>query len=230
MKSGKLVLLRHGQSEWNKRDLFTGWVDVPLSPLGIEEALQAGKKIAHIPFDVIFTSKLIRAEMTAFLAMSVHRGGKIPYRIDALSREHSSWNAIHSKETLESCIPVISAMELNERMYGALQGLNKQETRKKFGESQVLLWRRSYDIAPPEGESLELNVKRTVPYFEKQIQPRLQKGESILLVAHGNSLRSIVMYIEGLSKEAIVKLEIPTGDPFAYTYEDGVFHRSLVDE
>ncbi len=227
---GKLVLLRHGQSEWNKRDLFTGWVDIPLSKEGIEEAFNAGRKVAHIPFDIIYSSDLSRAQTTVFLAMSVHQSGKIPQLIHVPQKGRPAWDNIHSEETQKTCIPMISAWQLNERMYGQLQGLNKSETRKKFGDEQVLKWRRSYDIAPPEGESLKMNAERTIPYFEEMILPDVKKGKNVFVVAHGNSLRAISMYLDHLSPEEVVKLEVATGEPFVYIYENGKLRKGKLDE
>jgi 2,3-bisphosphoglycerate-dependent phosphoglycerate mutase len=226
---GKIVLLRHGQSQWNKEDLFTGWVDIPLSSEGIDEAFSAGQKMQNLLFDVIFVSELVRAQMTAFLAMSLNKRGKIPRFIHPTDPAHPGWDEIHSEETKSKCIPVYSAWQLNERMYGSLQGLNKEETRKKYGADQVHIWRRSYDVVPPQGESLEINAKRTIPYFEEMILPRLINNETILISAHGNSLRAIVMYMESLTNEQVIKLEIPTGEPFAYTYKQGKFLRIPLD-
>lgn len=225
---GKLVMLRHGQSEWNKKNLFSGWVDIPLSTEGIEEALQAGRLMKHLDFDVIFVSELIRSQMTACLALSVNQSGKVPRFIRTLDPHHKGWDTVYSDKAIDVCIPVYPAWELNERMYGALQGLNKAETKEEFGESQVQLWRRSYDIAPPQGESLENNAKRTIPYFEQMILPWLKKNKTVLISAHGNSLRSIVMNLDALTKEQVVQLEIPTGEPFAYSYEDGKFRRTSI--
>lgn len=221
--SSKLILLRHGQSEWNKRNLFTGWVDIPLSQEGIQEAFEAGKHIAHLPVDMIYVSSLSRAQMTATIAMSVHRSGKVPVFLHgdkAQQRER-----IYDEETQASTIPVMIAWQLNERMYGELQGLNKQQTREKFGDAQVQIWRRSFDVAPPGGESLADTAARTIPYFESNILPHLKEGKNILIVAHGNSLRSIVMSLDGLSREEVVKLELATGEPLIYVYDKGKIRR-----
>lgn len=225
---GKLILLRHGQSEWNKRNLFTGWVDIPLSEDGIQEAFAAGKKIAHLPIDVIFTSSLIRAQMTAFLAMSQSRSQKIPCLIHKSEERLKDWGLIYSKAAEADCIPVFTAWELNERMYGELQGLNKQETKQRFGEAQVQLWRRSYDTMPPCGESLAMTAERAIPYFEQEIIPYLRQRKTVFISAHGNSLRAIVMFIEKLSHEEIVALEIATGVPMMYEYRDGHFLKGMI--
>ncbi len=227
---GKLVMIRHGQSEWNKQNLFTGWVDIPLSQEGIKESINAGHAIAQIPFDIIFVSALVRAQMTMYMAMSVHKGGKIPRVIHKPEKGQIGWDEIYSEHARQACIPVIQAWQLNERMYGALQGLNKDETRRKFGEEQVQIWRRSYDVAPPEGESLEMNAERTIPYFQEMILPQLLDKKNVLIVAHGNSLRAIVMALDGLTKDEVVRLEIPTGQPLAYLCKQGKLSKGNLDD
>ena len=195
----KLILLRHGQSVWNAANKFTGWTDVELSEVGKDEAAKAGKDLADVSIDVIHTSDLIRAQKTAAIVME---------------HNHSSGD-----------VPTYRDFRLNERHYGALQGLDKDETREKYGPEQVHIWRRSYDVPPPEGESLEMCAERTLPYLSEAIMPDLEEGKTVLVAAHGNSLRSIVMKIEGLSKEDILSLEIPTGIPRIYTYAEGEFTR-----
>ena len=196
----RLILVRHGQSVWNAANRFTGWTDVDLSEKGVEEADEAGLQLADIRFDVVHTSDLIRAQRTAEIIMGHNQasGDDVPTRYD--------WR-------------------LNERHYGALQGLNKAETAEKHGAAQVHVWRRSYDVAPPEGESLEMTAQRTIPYFIDEIVPDLEGGLNVLVSAHGNSLRSIGMHLEGISSEEIVSLEIPTGEPIHYTYDEGVISR-----
>ena len=196
----RLILVRHGQSVWNAANRFTGWTDVDLSEKGVEEADEAGLQLADIRFDVVHTSDLIRAQRTAEIIMGHNQasGDDVPTRYD--------WR-------------------LNERHYGALQGLNKAETAEKHGAEQVHVWRRSYDVAPPEGESLEMTAQRTIPYFIDEIVPDLGGDLNVLVSAHGNSLRSIVMHIEGISPEEIVSLEIPTGEPIHYTYDEGLISR-----
>lgn len=220
-KKSKLILMRHGQSEWNKQNLFTGWVDIPLSVEGVQEALRAGKKIANLPIDIIFVSSLIRAQMTAMLAMTEHKGGKVPVVMHKGEGKLEEWSQIHNPNVQDKIIPVFKSWELNERMYGKLQGLNKQETIDKFGADQVKIWRRSYDVAPPEGESLEMTAARAIPYFKETIFPLLQKGKNIFISAHGNSLRAIVMYLLGLSKEQVLELELTTGEPMIFSEHDG---------
>ncbi|VVB70339.1 2,3-bisphosphoglycerate-dependent phosphoglycerate mutase [uncultured archaeon] len=205
-----LILLRHGESVWNKENVFTGWVDIPLSAKGRKEALNAGKKLKKFNLDIIFTSKLIRAQETLTLSLQDNR--KIPWFQDAANK----WNFYFGKHDL---VPVIQAWQLNERFYGNLQGLNKDEMRKKYGADQVFLWRRSYDVKPPKGESLDDTATRTIPYFEKQIVPYLKKGKNVLIVAHGNSLRSIIMELDNLTGDEVAKLEVPTGIPIVYDFD-----------
>jgi len=224
-KPAKLILMRHGQSEWNKLNLFTGWVDIPLSWQGIQEALEGGRKIAHVPIDVIFVSSLIRSQMTAMLAMVSHHSGKVPCMHHEREEKLESWGKIYSEAALEKCIPVFATWQLNERMYGKLQGLNKQETKEQFGEAQVQKWRRSFDIAPPEGESLAMTTERTLPYFQQSVMPFLKSGKNVFISAHGNSLRAIVMFLDRLSQEEVVALEIATGDPLTYEFCDGEWRK-----
>lgn len=221
----KLILLRHGQSVLNKYNVFTGWIDIPLTKKGIEESLMAGEKLADMPIDIIFSSTLIRAQMTAALVMSVHKDQKVPYIVHPAPGKLAEWGHNYSEDQ-EMYIPMITAWELNERMYGELQGLNKQETQEKFGKEQVHLWRRSFDVPPPKGESLEMTARRSVPYFQEKILPCLQEGKNVLVSAHGNSLRSIVMFLDHLSKEEVLQLEIPTGEALIYTYSEGTFSKN----
>jgi 2,3-bisphosphoglycerate-dependent phosphoglycerate mutase len=186
---GRLVLLRHGESQWNLENRFTGWVDVPLSSRGIQEAKNAGEKLRPYRFDRAFTSVLQRANDTLRLALEVIGQTNIPTEKDKA---------------------------LNERMYGELQGLNKAETAKKYGEDQVKIWRRSYDVRPPGGESLQDTAARVLPYYERAIKPHVLKDETILIAAHGNSLRALVMELEQLSREQVLELNIPTGAPLLY--------------
>ena len=221
----QLILLRHGQSEWNKKNIFTGWIDIPLSEKGIEEALEAGRTLKQIPIDLIYTSTLIRGMMTAMLAMSVHGSGKVPVVLHPGQGKLEAWGKCYEPSTESELIPVYQAWELNERMYGELQGCNKQQMREKFGEEQVKIWRRSFSTPPPGGESLQMTAERTIPYFEGQIVPQLTAGKNVLVSAHGNSLRSIVMDLEQLSEEEVLQLEIPTGKPLIYVYQKGKLSR-----
>lgn len=219
----KLILMRHGQSEWNFHNLFTGWVDIPLSLKGIDEAFEGGQKIKDIPIDLIFTSSLMRAQMTAMLVMNVHGSGKVPVILHPGEGKLEEWGTIYGAEAEKHVVPVIRAWELNERMYGELQGLNKAETAEKFGAEQVQIWRRSFDVSPPKGESLKDTAARTLPYFDRFIFPQLQAGKNVLIAAHGNSLRSIIMKLDRLTPEQIVKLELATGHPVVYDFDQGHF-------
>jgi 2,3-bisphosphoglycerate-dependent phosphoglycerate mutase len=216
----KLVLIRHGESEWNKLNLFTGWTDVDLSEKGHEEAKSAGRllKAEGYDFDVCYTSILKRAIHT------------LNHVLDEMDR---AW------------LPVVKSYKLNERHYGALQGLNKAETAEKYGDEQVKIWRRSYDVKPPAleptderapqnqemfrgidpaelplNESLETTVARVVPYFENVIKEDMKAGKRVLIAAHGNSLRALVKYFDNLSNDEIIGVNIPTGSPLVYEFDD----------
>jgi 2,3-bisphosphoglycerate-dependent phosphoglycerate mutase len=184
-----LVLLRHGESQWNLENRFTGCVDVPLSPKGEEEARRAGLLLQDVPINIVYTSVLKRAVDTATIALK-ERGG--------------------------SELPTVRDKALNERHYGDLQGLNKAEVAEQYGNEQLQIWRRSYDVPPPHGESLKDTASRTLPYFNKMILADIKSGKNVLVVAHGNSLRSIVMYLDKLTPEQVVELNIPTGLPLLY--------------
>lgn len=186
-----LVLVRHGQSEWNLKNLFTGWKDPGLTELGIEEARTAGKRLKEmgLSFDVAFTSDLSRAQRTCKLMLD---------------------------EIAQPQLPVIADQALNERDYGDLAGLNKDDARARWGEDQVHLWRRSYDVQPPGGESLKDTVARVLPYYIREILPRVMRGERVLVAAHGNSLRALVMVLDGLTPRTIPSLELATGIPLVY--------------
>lgn len=195
-----LVLVRHGQSQWNLENRFTGWVDVPLSELGEKEAREAGEKLKGFKFDVAFTSALQRAQRTLAIIFQV---------------------------TGLKDIPVYMDQALNERHYGGLQGLNKAETAVKYGEEQVKIWRRSYDVPPPKddtgySESLKDTAARTLPYYESHIVPYLKQGKNVLVSAHGNSLRSIVMFLDHLTKEQVIALNLDTGIPRVYEMDSNL--------
>jgi 2,3-bisphosphoglycerate-dependent phosphoglycerate mutase len=186
-----LVLVRHGESDWNKKNLFTGWRDVGLTEQGITEAREAGRKLKAqgLTFDVAFTSALVRAQRTLDLML---------------------------EELSQTAIPVFKDQALNERDYGDLAGLNKDDARKKWGEEQVNIWRRSYDVAPPGGESLRDTAARVLPYYIQEILPRVMRGEHVLVSAHGNSLRALVMVLDKHTTESITKLNLATGVPMIY--------------
>ena len=191
MSERLLVLVRHGQSEWNLKNLFTGWKDPDLTELGIAEARQAGQKLkAHgLTFDIAFTSALTRAQHTLDLALA---------------------------ELGQTGLPITRNLALNERDYGDLSGLNKDDARKKWGEEQVLIWRRSYDVPPPGGESLKDTLARALPYYVQEILPGVLRGERTLVVAHGNSLRALIMVLEKLTPKEILARELATGAPVIY--------------
>ncbi len=222
----KLVLIRHGQSLWNLHNLFTGWVDVPLSAQGVQEAIAAGKRLAEEKFDIIYTSTLIRAITTAMIVMSENKEGKVPVIQKENAEKPNEWFKIYSPATEANTIPVFSAWELNERMYGELQGMNKEESAKKFGDAQVKIWRRSYDVPPPNGEALKNTAERTIPWFQKNIEPKLKDGKNILVAAHGNSLRAIIMYLEKLSEAQVLELELKTGEPIVFNANGDAIKRA----
>jgi 2,3-bisphosphoglycerate-dependent phosphoglycerate mutase len=197
-----LIFLRHGQSQWNLENRFTGWKDVPLTEKGIEEAKNAGQlmKKNQIEIDIIFSSVLKRANKTAELS------------INEMGLLHL-WN--------DNELIMTKNKNLNERDYGDLVGLNKKETAEKFGEDQVHIWRRSYDVPPPNGESLENVVSRVKPYFEEFIKPEIKRGMNVLIVAHGNSLRALMIQIGLYKSKEISKIEIPTGLPFVINFDLG---------
>lgn len=190
-----LVIVRHGQSTWNKANKFTGWVDVDLAEKGIEEAELAGEQLKGHRFDAAFTSGLMRAQKTLAIIL------------DKIGQSH---------------IPVSKSPALNERMYGDLQGMDKDEARVKFGSDQVLEWRRSYDVAPPGGESLKDTADRVIPFFEQHIAPLLKSNKNVIISAHGNSLRALIMHIEKLSPEEILTVEVRTGTPKTYTLNEAM--------
>jgi len=216
----KLILIRHGESVWNQKNVFTGWVDVPLSGKGINEAIDAGKKLADIEFDVVYTSVQVRAIETAMIALAQNKSSKTPAIVHTEGKM-AEWTGIYSDSMEKSMIPVYQDWHLNERYYGELQGKNKAETAAVYGDDQVKLWRRSYDVNPPNGECLKDTAERTIPFFRDQILPLIKEGKNVLVSAHGNSLRSIVMFIENLSKEEVLSLEIPTGLPLLFEIENG---------
>ena len=205
MQNRTLVLVRHGQSQWNLENKFTGDVDVELTEHGRDEALLTAKKLKTISFDLAFTSELKRAQETLSIIL---------------------------KEIHEESIPVEKNAALNERNYGDLQGLNKTDVAEKYGIEQVALWRRSYDVAPPNGESLQMTQTRVLAYYHTFIESQLQVGKNVLIVAHGNSLRSLVMFLENISATAISEVNIPTGAPRFYHFDEQmkVIHSDYLTE
>src|SRR3954464_5902526 len=199
-----LVLVRHGQSAWNLTNLFTGWRDVDLTEQGVEEARAAGRKLVgqNIRFDVAFTSSLKRAQRTLEIMLT---------------------------EMGQTNVPIFKDQALNERDYGDLSGLNKDDAREKWGEEQVHIWRRSYDVAPPGGESLRDTAARVLPYYIQEIQPRVLHGDNVLVVAHGNSLRALVMVLDRLGPDGIIHRELQTGIPIVYRLKDDSTVESRVE-
>ena len=195
MKNRNLILVRHGQSEWNEKNLFTGWEDPGLTKKGSDEAKNAGTLIKglDIKFDYMFTSALIRAQLTGSIIL---------------------------QNIGQEDVKIVKDKSLNERFYGDLQGLNKDECREKWGEETVQIWRRSYDKGPPGGETLKETGERVLPYFFEEIYPLILKNMNVLIAAHGNSLRSLIKYLDNMSDEDIVKLEIPTGAPIHYSFDE----------
>jgi 2,3-bisphosphoglycerate-dependent phosphoglycerate mutase len=189
-----LVIFRHGQSVWNLENKFTGWVDVELTEKGIQEAKNAGEKLKSFHFDVAYASDLKRAQNTLTIALEV--AGKT--------------------------VPTTYNKALNERMYGDLQGLDKTETAKKYGDEQVKIWRRSYDVPPPNGESLKDTTARVIPYYKAEIEPQLKAGKNVVIAAHGNSLRALIMYLENMTPAQILEFEIGTGIPRLYELDENL--------
>jgi 2,3-bisphosphoglycerate-dependent phosphoglycerate mutase len=189
----QLVIIRHGQSQWNLENRFTGWVDVELSEKGIEEAKNSGEMLKDYKFDAAFTSDLKRAQNTLQTILEISG---------------------------QTNIPVTKNKALNERMYGDLQGLDKAETAEKYGADQVHIWRRSYDIPPPNGESLKDTVGRVIPYYTEHIEPLLKQGKNIIISAHGNSLRALIMHLENLTPEQILQKELGTARPIIYNLDE----------
>ncbi len=213
----ELILVRHGESIWNLQNRFTGWVDVSLSHNGMREAERAGELLADHVFDIAFTSALLRAQDSLYEIL------KRNHHCDQYVRVHEL-----SSEWYEHFIPTVDdrkelkihvSEKLNERYYGDLQGMDKDAARQRFGDEQVHIWRRSYDVPPPNGESLKMTASRALPYYQSHIIPRLRKGEHVLVSAHGNSLRAIIMHIERMTPEQILAYELKTGAPHRYRFD-----------
>ena len=214
---GLLILVRHGESKWNQANIFTGWVDVPLSELGVKQALKAGEILKNVKIDIGFTSFLERARATLDIILSKQKSVGV-YVHDSKLEKSLSKHLINKNE-----IPVFSSLKINERNYGKLQGMNKDVARKKWGEEQVQIWRRSWDVSPPEGESLKDTCQRAIPYFTKKIMPYVKRSNNVIVSAHGNSLRGIIKYIEKIGDDEIPNLELPMSYPMTYNYVGGKF-------
>jgi 2,3-bisphosphoglycerate-dependent phosphoglycerate mutase len=229
----RLVLIRHGQSTWNAQNRFTGWVDVPLSPLGRNEAKYAALILAENrqSFHVCFTSLLIRAIETAVICLTEGEGicaGRSP--VIKHGADDPCWNGWDKYDgDPDQELPIFTAQALDERYYGELQGFNKQEMAERVGKEQVQIWRRSFDTRPPGGESLADTAARTLPFFESRIMDHMRAGHDVLVSAHGNSLRSIIMKLDNLSEEEVPLLELATGIPILYEFEgDRVLSKTIL--
>lgn len=221
-----LILIRHGRSLWNEQNRFTGWVDVPLMERGWLEAEAAGRQLADYRIDAAYTSHLQRAICTLQVVLRQNRGGRTPIFIpapDTVPRESYQPNS-------DEFPAFLHVTALAERHYGDLQGLNKDEVLAQYGEAQFVKWRRGYDTPPPNGESLKDTVARALPYFNTEIRPRLARGETVLISAHGNSLRALTKELEGISDQDIIKLEIPTGVPIVYRLDAAGDALRIVDK
>jgi len=217
----KLYLQRHLKSQWNLENRFAGWVDNPVSKEGAEMASDAAKKLAGENFDIVFTSPLIRNQQTTIKIL--RNLGKNPLFVHLDGGKMQEWGSFEGG--FADSIPTYVSEKLNERYYGKLQGLNKEEAKKTFGEDQVKLWRRSYDVAPPDGESLKDTFNRTVPFYKQFVEPELKSGKNILIVSSGNSLRSIVKYIENISDDEIIDFEMSFGELIKYDFNDGRYEK-----
>lgn len=219
-KQSQLILFRHGDSRWNNANRFTGWVDIPLSEQGIYECLISSERLEGLRLDVAFCSQLIRAQQSLFIVLS-----KQDYT-GVFMHPKSNTNArFHHKYFKHDEIPIIASDKLNERYYGDLQGMDKDDARAKFGEEQVFNWRRGWNAVPPNGESLKDTYERVVPYFEHEILPHVKKKKNVIVSAHGNSLRAIIKHIEGISDNNIPNLHFPTGQIVIYGYTNGKLTR-----
>ncbi len=214
---GRLTLIRHGQSIWNQQNRFTGWIDVSLSHTGVDEAQRAAALLADQRFDLAFTSALLRAQDTLYEILRYNHHCSQYLRIHETGSEWYEHFMATQSDTSE--LKIYVSDKLNERYYGDLQGLNKDKARQQFGREQVHIWRRSYDTAPPNGESLAMTAARTLPYYQSHVVPCLQQGKHVLIAAHGNSLRAIIMHIEQMTAAQIVAYELNTGCPHIYDFD-----------
>lgn len=221
-----LILVRHGESMWNVANKFTGWIDIPLTEVGIHEALITAKKLSKISIDAAFTSELMRAQETLMLILASQRKTGIFKHKN--KKPKNDWS-VHGKRFEKDEIPIHISEKINERYYGDLQGINKEDARRKWGNENVHTWRRSYATPPPNGEALKDVVKRAVPYFKKEIMPLVENKKNVIVVAHGNSLRAIIKYIEDISDEDIPQLELKTGVPTIYKWTHGKLVKETKD-
>jgi 2,3-bisphosphoglycerate-dependent phosphoglycerate mutase len=214
----KLVLVRHGESRWNLDNRFTGWVDVPLSANGIREAQATAKRLKRMNFDVAFTSRLTRAQSTLLIILSEQNRTGVFQHVG--EGEYYKWTCSSNRCTKDD-IPIYPDKRLNERYYGDLQGLDKAEANRVYGKQRVFLWRRGFTNKPPGGESLKMTFDRVYPYFSRTIMRRVRMGENVLLAAHGNTLRAIMMHLQRIKSADIPYLDLPQGKPIIYEYKKG---------
>ncbi len=225
----KLVLIRHGESVWNTRNLFSGWVDVPLTQGGIIEATRAGRQLSAIDFDVVYTSMLVRSIQTALIVLLSCRRHRTPFMVHDGFMHRRRYRTFNHQE-MRNMIPVHCCWQLNERYYGELQGFNKSKVADVFGLEKVLSWRKGFNVRPPKGESLNDTSHRTLPFFNKTIIPQLKAGKNVLVSAHANSLRSIVMSLENMDEAQLVGLDMDTANPIVYNYVDGQLVRDQLSD
>ena len=230
----KLILLRHLKSQWNLENRFAGWTDGPLCQEGKEQAKEIAEKLSHYQIDKIYTSPLFRNQDTIDRVLEgsqrhpffIHLDGGKMQRWGNHTENHTINRMINHTDINQNNVPVYVSEKLNEKYYGNLQGLNKDETKKQYGEEKVQLWRRSYDVAPPGGENLKDVVKRTIPFYKKYIEKDLKEGKNVLIVASHNSLRAIVKFIEKIDDKDIINLEIPYAGIIEYEFSNGVYKKT----
>ncbi len=220
---GTLVIVRHGESRWNLCNRFQGWVDVPLSEKGVKEAQECARHCTVFDFDAAFTSNLERAQETLLIILSLQ--GRTAVAQHSEDARYRRWIRQSNKCAIGD-IPVFRSALLNERYYGALQGLDKKLAEKKYGKEKVFHWRRGYDDRPPGGETLRETFERTQPYFARRIMPRIRRGETIILAGHGNTLRTIIKHFENISDEETFFIDLPEAHPIVYEYKRGRFMRT----
>ncbi len=220
----RLVLVRHGESRWNLSNRFTGWVDVPLSQRGVREALRCAVHCRGFDFDVAYTSELERAQSTLIVILSRQNRTGIFLHDEDPKRAYYTWTKRSNRRNNHE-IPIHMHATLNERYYGTLQGMSKEDAVKKYGEERVLRWRRGYADRPPQGESLEDVSRRVLPFLKKTILHDLANGRDVLVTAHGNTLRAVIMHLEGITEDDVPFLDLPTGRPIVYRYARGKMTR-----
>eukprot|EP00002_Diphylleia_rotans_P004274 TRINITY_DN13080_c0_g1_i2.p1 TRINITY_DN13080_c0_g1~~TRINITY_DN13080_c0_g1_i2.p1 ORF type:complete len:271 (-),score=58.39 TRINITY_DN13080_c0_g1_i2:150-962(-) len=226
----KLILIRHGESTWNKQNMYAGWTDIPLTEKGIQEALDGGRTIKDIPIDVVFVSNLVRSQLTAMLVLSVHSSQKTPVFYSLSHDQHPRYNGIFGSKTKDDTIPVFCSTLMNERHYGNLQGVPKDELKKLYTEQELSSWRYSYDNPPPDGESFEMVSRRTGQFIQEFVIPLVEKGLNVVLSGHGTANRTIMMHLEKRGpSEDLLHQTMETGVPHLFEYVgDGLFRRAEI--